>query len=179
MRRTRVALLFAAAAAMVASACSPPGPTPSPQSSLPPPPTAAVGADGQPIQSLCDLLSSQDFSTVIGGTATAPDTSKASATSATCEYGKNLRLVANVSASADEADLAFDQASKKLSAPEAGTMAGVDESASGTTSGNLGLVVRRRLLVFTIEIPANVDQGKFKLIQLGGMVLERAHALGT
>jgi hypothetical protein len=179
MRRTRVALLLAAAAATFATACSPPGPTSSPQPSLPPPPTAAVGVDGQPIENLCELLSSQDFTSVTGGTATAPDASKATATSATCEYGKNMRLAVNVSASADEAELAFDQASKKLSAPEAGTMAGVDESASGTTSGNLGLVVRRRLLVFTIEIPASVDQGKFKLIQLGGMLLERAHALGT
>jgi hypothetical protein len=179
MRRTRVALLLVAAAATFATACSPPGPTASPQPSLPPPPTAPVGPDGQPIQNLCELLSSQDFSSVTGGAATAPDTSKATTTSATCEYGKNLRMVVNVGASPDEAALAFQQASKKLSAPEAGTMAGVDESASGTASGNLALVVRRRQLVFTIEIPSNVDQGKFKLIQLGGMLLERAHALGT
>jgi hypothetical protein len=116
---------------------------------------------------------------VTGGTATTPDTSKATATSATCEYGKNLRLVVNVSPSADEAAQAFEQASAKLSAKEAGTMAGVDESASGTTSGNPSLVVRRRQLVFTIEIPANVAEGKFKLIQLSGKLLERAHALGT
>jgi hypothetical protein len=119
------------------------------------------------------------FAAVTGGTATTPDTSKATATSATCEYGKNLRLVVNVSPSADEAAQAFEQASAKLSAKEAGTMAGVDESASGTTSGNPSLVVRRRQLVFTIEIPANVAEGKFKLIQLSGKLLERAHALGT
>jgi hypothetical protein len=138
-----------------------------------------VGANGQPIANLCDLLSSQDFTAVTGDTATAPDTSKATAASATCEYGKGLRLVVNVNASEDEATLAFEQASKKLTTPETGTMAGVDESAAGTTSGNLGLVVRRRLLVYTIEIPASVAEGKFKLIQLSGMLLERAHALGT
>jgi hypothetical protein len=175
----RVALLLAATAAMFATACSPPGPTSSPQPSLPPAPTDPVGADGQPIATLCDLLSSQDFVAVTGGTATAPDASKATATSATCEYGKNLRLVVNLSATADEAHLAFEQASKKLATPEVGTMAGVDESASGTMSGNLGLVVRRRQLVYTIEIPATVAEGKFKLIQLSGMLLERAHALGA
>jgi hypothetical protein len=179
MRRTRVALLLAAAAAMFATACSPPGPTASPPPSVPPPPTAPVGPDGQPIKSLCDLLSSQDFASVLGGEASVPDAANATTTSATCEYGKNLRLVANVSPSADEAAQAFQQASKKLTSPESGTMAGVDESATGTTSGNLGLVVRRRLLVYTIEIPANVADGKFKLIQLSGMLLERAHALGT
>jgi hypothetical protein len=172
-------VLLAAAAAMVATACSPPGPTPSTEQTLPPAPTAPVGANGQPIVNLCDLLSSQDFTSVTGDTATAPDTSKATTTSATCEYGKDLRLVVNVSASADEATQAFEQASKKLTAPENGTMAGVDQSASGTAAGNLGLVVRRRLLVFTIEIPSGVTDGKFKLIQLSGMLLERAHALGT
>jgi hypothetical protein len=179
MRRVRATVLFAAAVAMVASACSPPGPSPSTEPTLPPPPTAAVGSDGQPINNLCDLLSSQDFASVAGGAAKAPDTSGTTATTATCEYGKNLRLVVNVAGTEEDASTAFQQASQKLGSPEAGTMAGVDESVSGTAAGSLGLVVRRRLLVYTIEIPSGTAEGKFKLIQLSGMLLERAHALGT
>jgi hypothetical protein len=90
-----------------------------------------------------------------------------------------MRLIVNVATSEEDATTAYQAASQKLSSPESGTMAGVDESVSGTTSGSLGLVVRRRLLVYTIEIPSATDQGKFKLIQLSGILLERAHALGT
>jgi hypothetical protein len=179
MRRARVAVLLAAAAATFGTACTPPGPTPTNNPPPPPAPTAAVGSDGQPITNLCDLLSSQDFTSIAGATANTPDTSKATDKSATCEYGKNVRLVVSVNSNDDEASQAFAQASRKFTGGESGTMAGVDESVSGSAGGQMGLVVRRRLLVFTIEIPGSTAEGKFKLIQLSGRLLERAHALGT
>jgi len=180
MRRPGIALLLASATVALAAACSPPGPNAT-DFTPPPAPTAAVGADGQPIRTLCDLLSASDFGTLAGVTVKAPDAAEASTVAATCEYGRNVRLVANVSPTAEEADKAFDTAlrSKTFTTREMGTMAGVDDSAYGQGTDKVGLLVRRRMLVFTLELPANLAEGKPKLIQLSGRLLERAHALGA
>ena len=177
----RVAVFLASVAVAAVAACSPPGPGPSNTPSLPPPPTAPVGADGQPITTLCDLLNEQDFSTVAGVKAKAPDTSKATQLTATCDYGSNVRMTVNVAGSADDATRAFESAASgaTFARREQDTMAGVDQSVSGTGADRVGIAVRRRMLVFSIELPAATQEGKFKLIQLSGRLLERAHALGA
>jgi hypothetical protein len=177
----RVAVFLASAALAAVAACSPPGPGPSNEPSLPPPPTAPVGADGQPIRTLCDLLNAQDFNTVAGVDVKAPDTSKATQITAECDYAKNVRMVVSVAGSADDATRAFATASSgaTFAKTEQDTMAGVDQSVSGTGTDRVGIAVRRRMLVFSIELPAGTQEGKFKLIQLSGRLLERAHALGA
>ena len=181
MRRARVALLAGLAALAFATACSPEGPGPAPEITLPPPPTAPVGANGQPIANLCELLDAKDFTDLAGLTASAPDTSKVTNTLATCEYGQHTRLTVTVAPSADEAATAYAAAlqSRAFLSREAGTIGGVDESVSGTGPETIGVAVRRRMLVFTIELPGATQEGKSKLIMLSGTLLSRAHALGT
>ena len=58
-------------------------------------------------------------------------------------------------------------------------MAGVDESVSGTAAGDHGPGRAPPAARVHHRDPGSTDQGKFKLIQLGGMLLARAHALGT
>jgi hypothetical protein len=182
MRRARVALLVALAALAFGAGCSPPGaPAPPPQNTLPPPPTDPVSADGQPIENLCELLVDQDFATVAGVTAKAPDTSKVTGNEATCAYGTDVRLTIRVTTSPEAASTAYADllTSGSFATKEQGPLGGVDESVAGKGTSTIGIGVRRRLLVFTIELPGATNQGDIKLIQLAGILLSRAHALGT
>jgi hypothetical protein len=146
-----------------------------------PPPTAPVGADGQPITTLCDLLSDQDFSSIMQVPAKAPKTDKATETRATCSYGKNLLLTVTVADSDAASSAAYASALRRdaFLSKEAGAIGGVDESAFGTGAEAIGIAVRRLKLVFTVEIPGDTENGRPKLVQLGGVLLSRANALGA
>jgi hypothetical protein len=156
-------------------------PPPAADPNVPPPPTAPVGPDGQPITTLCDLLSERDFSSVMQVDAEAPKTDKATETRATCDYGDNLLLTVTVADSDDAASAAYATALRRDSflSKEDGAIGGVDESAFGTGAEDIALAVRRLKLVFTIEIKGDTENGRAKLIQLGGLLLSRAHALGA
>jgi len=185
MSRARVGLLGAAMAAMamLASGC---GTEPSSAPSIPAPtenpaPTAPVGANGQPITNLCDLLTDQDFSTVLGVAAKAPATNDANATSASCVYGDKMTLTVKVLATTDEAANSIQDAVKNgpFTTKKNGPLGGVDESVYGTGKDSIGITVRREKLVITITAPGKPADGEIKLIQLAGLLLSRANALGT
>jgi hypothetical protein len=190
MVRARAAALVAATLVMLVAGC---GTAPSSQANPPPAPeagapTAAVGANGQPIASLCDLLAEADFAELTGTSARKPAAGDATATAATCDYGSNLKLNVQVVNTVDDAATAYrtTTSSAGFTALEQGVMGGgVEESSYGTAAGTDVLNLRRLKLVVSIAIPAPAaspapDQlPKFKLIQLAGRVLSRAHALGT
>jgi hypothetical protein len=183
MRLVRVGLLAALSAVALAAGCGmdPPASTP-PAQNLPPAPTAAVGADGQPISSLCDLLTAKDFADIAGVSAQQPAPANATATAATCDYAANAQLVVQVGSSVDDAMANYQTAVK--GAPFAtvvkeGPVGGVDESLHGVGSESAGLSLRRQKLVVTIVVPGTPPDGEVQLIRLAGIVLDRAHALGT
>jgi hypothetical protein len=183
MGRVRVGLLAALAGVAFAAGCgADPVPQTPPAQDLPPAPTAAVGADGQPIASLCDLLTADDFKEITGVAVQAPAPSNATATSATCDYGANAQLVVQVAGSLDEAMTNYQTAVK--GAPFAtvvkeGPVGGIDESLHGVGSESAGLALRRQKLVVTIVVPGTPAEGEVQLIRLAGRVLDRVHALGT
>jgi hypothetical protein len=183
MRLVRVGVLAALAAVALAAGCGmDPAPAP-PAQNLPPAPTAPVGADGQPIASLCDLLTVSDFAEITGVSgAQQPAPANATATAATCDYAANTQLVVQVGSSLDDAMANYQTAVK--GAPFAtvvkeGPVGGVDESLHGTGSESAGLTLRRQKLVVTIVVPGTPPDGEVQLIRLAGRVLDRAHALGT
>jgi hypothetical protein len=185
MVRARVGLLAAGALMMLAGACgTEPAATPpaaGPGGGLPPAPTAPVGADGQPITNLCELLTDKDVSSVLGVEAKAPAANDATATSATCAYGDSMTLTVTVLPSADAASSTLREAVQngKFTTKKDGVQAGVDESVYGTTKESFGLTLRRKNLVVTILVPTAPVEGEAKVAQLAGIVLSRANALGT
>jgi hypothetical protein len=181
MNRVRVGLFTALAAVALAAGCGS-DPAPAPQDNLPPPPTAPVNANGQPITSLCELLTVEDFGEVAGVGANQPEAKNATATSATCDYGANTQMVVNVGTTLDEAMADYQTAVKGASFATVvteGPVGGVDESLHGIGSDSAGLTLRRQKLVVTIVMPGTPEDGEVKLIQLAGRVLSRVHALGT
>lgn len=171
-------LAVAAVAALLAGCGADPPPPPAP---VPPAPTAPVGADGQPITSLCDLLSVNDFSQVGGLTAAAPAAKDATATNATCEFGPNLTLIVSSRPTVEDAMGAYQQSLKPAwfaGSVKQGPIGGVDQSVYGTGPTVAALSVRRLKLVVTITVPAKQDSEP-TLVQLAGRVLSRANALGA
>lgn len=183
MRRARVGLLGVVAAVTLASGCADPlqEQNAAPQQEVPPAPTAPVGADGQPITTLCDLLTDQDFTSIAKETAKKPDTSDATETKATCVYGENMTLRIAIGATIEEAQSLYQQAVKDAGFTMAarGVMAGTDESEYGRGDDASGLSLRRRKLVVSIVVPDATQEAQAKLVQLAGILLSRAHALGA
>jgi hypothetical protein len=181
MRLVRMGLLVAAAATTLAAGCTFEGPGPETPVDLPPAPTAPVGADGQPLVSLCDLLTSQDISEVAGVEATAPPAVGPAEKAATCDYAKNTKFTIEVGSSMDDAMAKYQAAVRKApftTVVKDGAMGGIDESVYGVAGDQAGLAMRRQMLVLTIVLPKD-DQAEQKLIQLGGRALSRVNALGT
>lgn len=174
------ALVLAAAACGTEPSSAPPAVAQNPAGDAPAP-TAPVGANGQPITNLCDLLSDQDVSTILGIAAKAPTASGTSATGTTCAYGDQLTLTVTVLASPDAASSAVKDAvgKAKFSTRKDGVQGGVDESVYGTGPAAYGLTLRRQKLVVSILIPGPATDGEAKVVQLAGIVLSRANALGT
>lgn len=184
MGRVRVGMFAAIAALALTAGCVPPPPeaTPAPQSPQPPPPTAPVGADGQPINTLCDLLTAQDFDEIAAVGASQPDPADATATSATCQYAENAQMTVQVGSTLDEAMANYQSAVKGASfatVVKEGPIGGVDESLHGVGQNTAGLTLRRQKLVVTIVLPGTPADGEVKLIQLAARVLSRVHALGA
>jgi hypothetical protein len=174
-----MAVLVAFVAAVFASGCgSDPPPVGGGQ---PGAPTAAVGADGRPVSSLCDLLTGQDFTTITGKAATAPETRDVTQTSASCLYGDNMQLTVRVVESPDEAAKAFQAAlaSGPFKTVKQGVVGGVDESAFGTSGDAASISLRRLRLLAFIIVPGVSAQAEATAIQLAGTLLSRANALGT
>jgi hypothetical protein len=177
-RRTSV-LAVALLAALLAGCGAEPAPVAPPPAD--PPPTAPVGADGQPITSLCDLLSVNDFSQVAGLAAAAPAAKDATPTEATCDFGSNLTLIVTTRPSIEDAMGAYQQSQKPAwfaDSVKQGPIGGVDQSVYGTGPAVAALSVRRLKLVVTIAVPAKQDS-EATLVQLAGRVLSRANALGA
>jgi hypothetical protein len=188
MMKARLALLGAAtgaavAVATLAGACDigapPPNTVPPSADQVPPPPTAAVGANGQPITSLCDLLSEEDFNRILSVTAKAPTANDATMTSADCVYGKNILLTIRIGPDLASAQSTYDSMTKALQSPKKGPIGGVDASVYGKGSDSVALGLRRQKMVVTITAPGVPADGEIKLVQLAGLVLSRANALGT
>ena len=178
MGRARIGLLAAVALAAVMAGCSGPTATGA-DPNVTPPPTAPVGANGQPITSLCDLLSRQDFESLTGISGKPVQAKDATATSASCEYGTNMDLDVRVGGSLGDATTTYQNAIKTtgFTAVKQGPIGGVDESVFGTKAGVSVLSVRRLKLVATISVPGT--DGEIKLVQLAGLLLSRANALGA
>jgi len=172
-------LVFLGVVLMLAAGCSA---SPAPADVAGPPadaPVVPVGPDGQPITTLCDLLSPQDITEVTGLPAAKPDAAP-SMTSANCVYGTNLRLSVVAVDSIDAANTSYWGAMKEFSTIiKQGPIGGVDESVYAMGNDFSGLGLRRQKLVVTIVLPGLPDQAEIKLIQLAGRLLSRAHALGT
>ena len=92
--------------------CRPVAPTRRQRPGGPAPKVAPVGADGQPLSSLCDLLDVSDFSQVAGITATEPTAKDATMTAATCEFGPNVKLTVASSATVEAAMGAYQESLK-------------------------------------------------------------------
>ncbi len=184
MRRTRVGVLVAAVASAVMAGCgTAPSSTPPANVGNPPPPpapTQAVGADGMPISSLCDLLSDADFTELTGQAAQKPAAGDATATSASCDYGSGMSLDVQVRGTVDDAAIAYKSALASggfAAVKTKDAIAGVDESSYGTAAGSGVMNLRRVKLVVSITVPG--ADNEVKLIQLAGRVLSRANVLGT
>jgi hypothetical protein len=179
MGRARVGLLAAVALAAMMAGCSSSPAVPAGVQNGPPPPTAPVGANGQPITSLCDLLTQQDFESLTGQTGKKVEPKDVTQTSATCDYGTNMRLNIQIGGSLDDATATYQKASKTdgFTAVKQGPIGGVDESVFGTAAGSGVLSLRRLKLVVTISAPGT--DSEIKLVQLAALVLSRANALGT
>jgi hypothetical protein len=172
-------LLVLGVVLMFAAGC---GASSAPPDAVAPPadaPVAPVGPDGQPITTLCDLLSPQDITEVTGLPAAKPD-APPSMTSANCVYGTNLRLSIVAVDSIDAANTSYWGAMKEFTTViKQKPIGGVDESVYAMGNDFSGLGLRRQKLVVTIVLPGAPDQAEIKLIQLAGRLLSRAHALGT
>jgi hypothetical protein len=183
MGRVRVGLLVALAAVALAAGCGVDPVPQTPPQDLPPAPTAAVGADGQPIASLCDLLSVSDFTEIAGVSgAQPPAPANATATAATCDYAANTQMVVQIGSSVDDAMANYQTSVKGASfatVVKEGPVGGIDESLHGKGAESSGLALRRQKLVVTIVVPGTPADGEVQLIRLAGRVLDRAHALGT
>ena len=95
MGRVRVGMVVAIAALAATAGCVPPEEsTPPVANPAPVAPTAPVGADGQPLDNLCDLLTAAEFAEITSTDASEPETAAATETSATCQYGENASRVA-------------------------------------------------------------------------------------
>jgi hypothetical protein len=177
MSRLRSRLLVVGVVAVAAAGC---GTTP-PAASPPPAATAAVGADGHPIRSLCDLLSPQDFARLAGVDAAAPRAGGSTATAADCSYGDRIRMTVRVLPDADLAATALRSqiTAAAFASTEDRPIGGVDESVYGIDPHAATVLMRRRNLVVAITVPAEASDSKVKLIQLAAVVLTRANALGT
>lgn len=178
-RTVRVAVAaLALALAGTVSACGS-DPAPAPQAA--PPPVAPVGANGQPLTSLCDLLDVSDFSQVGGITATKPAAKDATMTAATCEFGPNVKLTVASSATVEAAMGTYQESLKTswfANNVKQGPIGGVDQSVYGSGPEAAALSVRRLKLVVTIVVPAKPDS-EATLVQLAGRLLARANALGA
>jgi hypothetical protein len=177
-RAARFLVTLGSVAALVGCGVAPNGPAPTPAPPAALPPAAAVGANGQPISSMCDLLSDQDFNQIGGGSAAPAQPKTSSGTAATCDYGTNLQFTVQVGGSIDEARTNYQAAVQPLTSVKDHPIGGVDESAYGISGGKGVMVVHRLKLVITIAVPSAPD-AEVKLVQLAARVLERAHALGT
>jgi hypothetical protein len=179
MARARVGLLVAASAVALMAGC---GTAPTSSAPVPTaPPTAAVGADGKPISSLCDLLAAQDFTELTGVTARTPAPVDAAAKSATCDYGDNATMRVQVADTIAAATTAYQATltTAGFTQVKPGAIGGVDESTYGTVAGGGVMNVRRLKLVVSIVVPASGGDPQVKLVQLAARVLSRANALGT
>src|SRR5215218_7433313 len=93
-------LVVGATALMLASGCgSDPAVPPAPAGGDAP--TAPVNANGQPITSLCDLISKADITEVTGIAATEPTSEGATQAAAACKYGGNVEVVVTTNGSID------------------------------------------------------------------------------
>jgi hypothetical protein len=145
-------------------------------------PTAAVNANGQPITSLCDLISKTDVAEVTGITAADPAADGASMQAAVCRYGGDVEVAITSNASIDAASQSYQSALKGTAFSniiKQGPIGGVDESVYAVGVGVNSLGLRRQKLVVAIMLPATQEQAEIKLIQLAGRLLSRANALGT
>src|SRR5262245_42625718 len=156
----------ALAVAALAGACGvgspPPNVEPPPAPAAPPAPTAAVGANGQPISSLCDLLSEDDFTRILTVSAKAPTAKDATMTSANCVYGTNMLLTVRIGPSIDDAKTTFDSLTSALKSPKTGPIGGVDSSVFGKGTDSVALGLRRQKLVVTITAPGLPADGEIK-----------------
>jgi hypothetical protein len=148
-----------------------------------PPPTYPVDSSGQPVSSLCDLLSPEDFTTIAAINATAPTKVGDDPNHATCQYGSDASLTVMVEDTVQGAQRSYQTAQQSLPITPLKLMAigGVDESVYGPIGNTQlsGLGLRRLRLVVVIQLPGRGDDVQPKLIQLAGRVLQRANALGT
>ena len=175
-------LVVGATALALASGC---GSDPASSPSTPAggnPPTAAVNANGQPITSLCDLLSKTDITEVTGIAATEPTSDGATMQAAVCKYGGNVEVVITTNGSIDAATATYQSALQGTAFSNVikqSPIGGVDESVYAVGVGVNSLELRRQKLVVAIMLPATQEQAEIKLIQLAGRLLSRANALGT
>lgn len=181
MGRIRVGLLIALAGALLTSGCGGSGGPVRPNAASSPAPTAPVGANGQPITALCDLLTAADLKEIAKLEATKPDTAKATMTEASCVYGKNIEMdvyvVDNLQRAADVYQTSLTKGPLKAVAQS--PLGAVDESVFGTVGAASGLNVRRLRLVVALKVPSGVTDAKVALIRLAATVLTRANALGA
>ena len=86
-----------------------------------------MGADGQPITTLRDLLAGQDFADVTGQAAQKPASGGATDTSATCDYGGNMKLSIQIGGSVEAAVATYQTALKAcgFTSVKPGAMAGL------------------------------------------------------
>ncbi|HLT10527.1 MAG TPA: hypothetical protein VK028_06940 [Micromonosporaceae bacterium] len=184
MGRARVGMVVAIAALAATAGCVPPSDPPAPpaQNTIPVAPTDPVGADGQPIENLCDLLTADEFAEIASVSASAPDTSGVTDTAATCRYAENAELTVLVTGSVDEAIQKYQEAVSGeafATVVKEGPIGGVDESLHAVGTDSAGLALRRQRLVVSIVMPGTPEDGEIKLIQLAARVLSRVHALGA
>jgi hypothetical protein len=142
-------------------------------------PGRSVGPDGQPITTLCDLLSRRNHR---GDRlpAAKPD-APPSMTSANCVYGTNLRLSIVAVDSIDAANTSYWGAMKEIHhghQAEPDRRRGRERYAMGNDFSGLGSAPPEARGDDRAG-RALPDQAEIKLIQLAGRLLSRAHALGT
>jgi hypothetical protein len=162
-------LVLAALLAGLAGCSAKPQPQPQAGSSPAPIPTSA----------LCDLITLQDYRDA-GATVAASIGGGGSATTATCLYGTDLELVAQVLPSVENANAAYQallQSGWFVENLQHNPVPGVDESTYGNGSESAAVLLRRQKLIIVVTMPGTNHEAP--LVQLANKALSRATALGT
>jgi len=169
-----VAASVAVLAGLGLAGCGSPAPTSPPEAAptFPPEPT--------PPANFCDLLTPADFTSIAQLQGAAPSPSAAT-DKVNCVYGKDLSLDVFILTSEDAAKQQVQTVLKAgpVKKVKEEVMAAVDQSVYGTTPKSTSMTIRRDRLVFTIKLPGRPENAEPKLIQLTGLVLQRAASLGA
>jgi hypothetical protein len=147
----------------------------------PTPATSLTGGPGaNPNQTLCKLLTADDFKGAGLSTATAPDTTNVTDVEAFCIYGKDIELDVFLSKTASDATGVYENTVATAgTATATNVVSGADASAYGSNAsrGLVGVVVRKGRLVYLLSVPSGTANAKNACINLATIALGRSAGL--